>query len=102
MSTDVQTMPEWAMEAAAGLRSAVIWQSNAANEAIALALVTAERRGMDRAANLLEAGYDRVPGESWREDGSPSKLDKCAHGLYDYEDCERCAVIAIRNLPVNP
>ena len=45
---------KWAMEEAAALRSAVIWQSNASNEVIARALVAAERRGIERAA---DAGF---------------------------------------------
>ena len=47
--------PDWAMAEAAALRSAVIWQSNAANEIIALALVAAEKRGMERAAEITKS-----------------------------------------------
>lgn len=54
----------------------------------------------ERAAALVEQGYDRVSGEPWRDDGSPSKLDKCAHEIYGYESCEHCAVAAIRSLPI--
>lgn len=50
-------LPEWAMEEAAALRSAVVWQSNASNEVIARALVAAERRGIERAADIAE-GFD--------------------------------------------
>lgn len=38
-------IPDWAMEEAASLRSAVVWQSNSANETIARSLVNAARRG---------------------------------------------------------
>lgn len=48
------TIPEWAMAEAASLRSAVIWQSNASNEIIAIALVEAERRGRDKAVSVLQ------------------------------------------------
>jgi hypothetical protein len=50
-------LPEWAMEEAAALRSAVVWQSNASNEVIARALVAAERRGIERSAKVAETGY---------------------------------------------
>lgn len=50
--TKPDDVPEWAWAAAAALRSAVIWQSNASNEFIAHALMAAERRG-------IEAGRER-------------------------------------------
>lgn len=49
-------VPEWAWEEAAALRSAVNWQSNASNEAIARALLAAERRGIERAADAYRDG----------------------------------------------
>jgi len=50
-------IPEWAWSEAAALRGAINWQSNASNEAIARALVAAERRGIERAAKVAETGY---------------------------------------------
>lgn len=35
--------------------------------------------------------WPRLPGEPYRDDGSPSKMDKCAHGRRLYEDCDECA-----------
>lgn len=46
---------------------------------------------------MLEEGYDRVPGVSYRDDGAYSKNDKCLHGHYMWEDCEPCAIAAIRS-----
>lgn len=54
------TRPDWASEAdwekamadAAGLRNAVVWQSNAANEIIALALLSAKNEGKREAAEI--------------------------------------------------
>jgi len=56
----MSNIPEWAMDAAASLRSAVVWQSNAANEIIARALVDAERRGRMSIADMADAYADRA------------------------------------------
>lgn len=32
----------------------------------------------------------RSEGEKYRDDGKYSKLDKCKHGLFMYEDCDQC------------
>lgn len=53
---------------------------------------------MERCAKLIESGYDKPVGKPWRKDGKPSKNDECPHGRYMYEDCEPCAVIALRAL----
>lgn len=43
--------------------------------------------GMERAAVIIEEGYDR---------SIARKVDACAHGKFEWEDCEQCAVVAIR------
>lgn len=53
---------------------------------------------VEQCAKLIENGYDKPVGKPWRKDGKPSKNDECPHGRYMYEDCEPCAVIAIRAL----
>lgn len=53
---------------------------------------------VEQCAELIETGYDKPVGKPWRKDGKPSKNDECPHGRYMYEDCEPCAVIAIRSL----
>ena len=65
-------------------------------DVIALALMRAERRGMEKAAGLIDHGFDKLVGEPYRADGTPSKNDKCPHGRYMYEDCEQCCSAAIR------
>ena len=53
---------------------------------------------VEQCAKLIESGYDKPVGKPWRKDGKPSKNDQCPHGRYMYEDCEPCAVIALRSL----
>lgn len=57
-----------------------------------------DQETVEACATLIEEGYDRLPGKVFRKDGVPSKHDQCAHGAYEYEDCEACAATAIRSL----
>lgn len=52
--------------------------------------------GMERAAEIVAEGFDRPVGSPFRQDGVQCKNDKCTHGHWMYEDCEQCAVLAIR------
>lgn len=53
---------------------------------------------LEEAARLIEEGYERQRAHLYRRDEKPSKYDMCKHEKYMYEDCEQCAVIAIRAL----
>jgi hypothetical protein len=100
----VSKIPEWAMEMA---RDLVIYPevgedgrpylASDDHETIALALVAAEKRGIERAAKLIEEGYDRPVATPWGINGA-SKNDLCPHGMAVYQDCEQCAAAAIRQL----
>lgn len=64
--------------------------------------LTAEREAgraeeRERCAALLEQGYPREVARRYRADGVASKNDMCGHGKYMWEDCESCAISAIRN-----
>lgn len=71
---------------------------------IANALLAAEQLGIERAAKLIEEGFDREHAEIWAKDGvTKSKFDKCAHGRQVNDDCEQCCSVAIRSLlPIQP
>lgn len=104
--------PQWAMEKADEFgarlygrheRGFVMWPLFGENGAdlrndIARALVEAEARGIERAAKVLEEGYEMDVAIPYYEDGNPSKHDKCSHDKYHWEDCEGCALAAIRKL----
>lgn len=49
--------------------------------------INAER---ERCARLIEEGYER---------GIARKVDMCAHSKFKWEDCDECAVAAIRAAP---
>jgi hypothetical protein len=57
-------------------------------EFVARAIMAAKAEEREACAKLIEEGFDR--------EGVQSKNDKCPHGLYGWEDCEQCAVRAIR------
>ena len=57
-----------------------------------------ERETLERAAKLIDEGFDKVVGKSFRKDGIASKNDHCLHGRYMYEDCDACCAAAIRAL----
>lgn len=59
-------------------------------QAAEASLASARADALEEAAKLIESGFDR--------EGITTKHDKCPHGLYGWEDCEQCAVIAIRAL----
>jgi hypothetical protein len=61
-------------------------------------LAQIREQALEEAAKLIEDGFSKDVGTPWREDGQPSKHDKCPHGNWHYEDCEQCAVKAIRAL----
>lgn len=105
-------LPQWAMEKAADVFSnsdsinldyrdsnKAIREARLADiDLIARALVEAEARGIERAAKVLEEGYEMDVAIPYYEDGNPSKHDKCSHDKYHWEDCEGCALAAIRKL----
>lgn len=39
---------------------------------------------------IADGDVERVSAEKWRTDGKYSKLDKCKHGLFMYEECGEC------------
>lgn len=53
---------------------------------------------LEEAAKVIEEGFEKAVGESYRNDGKPSKNDKCPHGRYHYEDCDQCCADAVRAL----
>ena len=67
---------------------------------IALAIFDAHQRGrregMEEAATMIDEGVEKPASSPWRNDGKPSKHDKCPHDLFMYEDCETCCASAIR------
>ena len=67
---------------------------------IARALLDAHQRGrregMEEAATMIDEGVEKPASSPWRNDGKPSKHDKCPHDLFMYEDCETCCASAIR------
>ena len=58
----------------------------------------ARKQALMEAAELVEGGVDRVVASPFRNDGIPSKSDKCPHDRVMYEDCEQCIAAAIRAL----
>lgn len=58
-------------------------------ETIARAIQAAQKAEREVCALLIEQGFDR--------ENVVRKTDECAHGRFGYEDCEQCAVIAIRS-----
>lgn len=70
-----EKLPDWAMEAAASLRSAVVWQSNSANVIVSRALLDAEQRGMECAATIAQCDCVDVCGES------PDYQNVCANEI---------------------
>lgn len=65
---------------------------------LALAISKAIEETYEECAALLEEGYDKEVDEPYRDDGKPSKNDRCEHDRAMYEDCELCAAKAIRRL----
>lgn len=51
------------------------------------ARATGRREGLSEAATIIEEGFER---------GIERKQDTCAHGKFDWDDCEQCAAAAIR------
>lgn len=45
------------------------------------------RKGLSDGADLIDEGFDR---------GIKRKQDTCAHGKFEWEDCDRCASAALR------
>lgn len=78
-----------AMADAAGLRNAVVWQSNAANEIIALHLARAVMAERERAVEVCEAQKASFASDEY---ATPQPLG----GLMERFACDRC-IEAIRN-----
>lgn len=57
----------------------------------ALLALQAEADRMRGALEAIAEGDEPRPtGKAWNTDGSPSKHDKCTHGVWMYEDCGQC------------
>lgn len=52
------------------------------------AIAESRRQALADAAQLIEEGFDR---------GIKRKQDTCAHGKFEWEDCDRCCAAAIRD-----
>lgn len=61
-------------------------------------IATLREATLEEAAKVIEEGFHKAVGESYRNDGKPSKNDKCPHGRYHYEDCDQCCADAVRAL----
>lgn len=91
-------IPQWAWDVARNMLAKPIspWAVNKIARALLEAHQRGRREGMEEAAGMIEEGVDRPAYEAWRDDGKPSKHDKCPHDLFMYEDCETCCASAIR------
>ncbi len=60
----------------------------------AMALCWKAADEIERLRAALQTIVDGIPrpeaAETWRDDGKPSKADRCRHGHYMYEDCDEC------------
>ena len=93
-------IPEWAWSEAASLRGAINWQSNASNEAIARALLSAERRGL---AGLLSYASRLEEAVSLAEEAAGTLPAKFSVKLYPKDwhrvaDLSRSIAAATRQL----
>ncbi|MFC3072386.1 hypothetical protein [Shinella pollutisoli] len=66
-----------------------IWQGDCVAD-VAKAIHDAVMAERERCARLIEEGYER---------GIATKRDRCAHSKFEWEDCDECAVAAIRAAP---
>lgn len=93
MSTNT-TIPEAAQKTANGIVGDYLDLSDSRNaqlaKLIAKAIHDAVMAERERCARLIEEGYER---------GIASKRDRCAHSKFEWEDCDECAVAAIRAAP---
>jgi hypothetical protein len=56
----------------------------------------AEIERLRAALTALRDGCETRPvGTRYREDGQPSKHDKCIHGVWMYEDCGQCVSLFV-------
>ena len=95
MSTETHTIPDDILIVAReAYHSAFNEYGNAKDqdvyEAIAKAIHDAVMAERERCARVIEEGYDR---------GIARKMDMCAHSKFEWEDCDECAVAAIRAAP---
>jgi len=72
------------------------WYMRSVRVECAKSINQARSQAFEESAKLIEEGFEKVVGEPYRDDGKPSKNDKCPHGRYMYEDCESCCSQAIR------
>lgn len=82
--TDPDDIPDDVMEAAAALRNAVIWQSNAANVVIARALLAEREKERERIAREIECDCCDVCGES---PGYPKCANEVAAAIRRGDGC---------------
>jgi hypothetical protein len=83
----------------ADLHTAVIAERDAARAEIArlqTQLTGARAAALREALDMFDA--PRKVSDPYRNDGFPSKNDKCCHGHVGYEDCEACVKDAILDL----
>lgn len=65
------------------------WNTRHEDEAAPTNEADIRNAALEAAATLIEEGFDR---------GIKTKVDMCAHGKFQWEDCDRCAAAAIRSL----
>jgi len=96
-ATECSKWEEWlhdAVDEANDVADKLDWSTE---QVLAYAILQARSSAYEECAKLIEEGFEKIVGEPYRDDGIPSKNDKCPHGRYMYEDCEQCCVDAIRS-----
>ena len=76
-----------------GTRQEMIeWLQSQWNEICYLreAINSAYERGIEEMQRIIDGDYEKVRATPYRNDGKPSKNDKCPHDLYFWEGCENC------------
>lgn len=61
-----------------------------ANAALIVRAVNAHYELLAALRSIADGDVPRPLGDRYRSDGAPSKVDKCVHGQYMYEDCGSC------------
>ena len=92
--------PDPALDTLPKIKAAIEALTNEGTKPVDVAAV--RERAFEVAATLIDEGFEKKVGKAWRNDGRPSKNDKCPHDKFMYEDCEHCASAAIRALSAEP